>query len=290
MITVQQPVVDPFFKTVDTGDILISLIKDLNKDSDFKFESVKDYVKFIAKQLYKNGDGTLMSQLKFTEIEKGLRKIGWSTDQYSDFDDFWDNLLEYGGWWNPFGEKSPYLPKINFAGKLSAAGRSNKNLVKPIPKNKFRLNIFRKNLDYKGSLSLYPVLVEQFGHNWSVFYELWVEINPETARNKSIGDRSRIFIKTNKGKFPALIVYNPAVIPGSLDVPFGLGHSLLGDTSGINPLRFSDNIFDKDSGRPSFTETIAEIEPASSNNSYIAAISLNRKKGLRGSTKRSKYA
>ncbi len=290
VVSIQQPVVDPFFKTTDTGDIFISLIKDLKTDTKFVFESVDDYVKSITKQLYKNGDGTLMSQSKFTEIEKGLRKIGWQTDQYGSFDDFWDSLLEYGGWWNPFGEKKSYSPKINFAGKLSNSGAENNNSVRTTSKNKYHLNIFRKNLDYKGSMSLYPVLVEQFGHNWSVFYDLWVEVNPETARSKSLDDKSKVFIKTSKGKFPAVLVYNPAVIPGSLDVPFGLGHTVLGDTSGINPLLFSENIFDKVSGKPSFTETIAEIEPASSNNSFFSANTLNRKKELPGGTQRSIYA
>jgi anaerobic selenocysteine-containing dehydrogenase len=108
-------------------------------------------------------------------------------------------------------------------------------------------------------MSLHPVLVEQFGHNWSVFYELWAEINPETASRHSLRDRSNVLIKTSKGKFPAILIYNPAVLPGSLDVPFGLGHNILGDNSGINPLMFSENIFDKVSGKPSFTETPAEI-------------------------------
>ena len=289
VISVQQPVVDPFFNTTDTGDIVISLIKDLKTESKFLFNNVNDYVKAIAEKLYKNGDGTLMSQSKFTEIEKGLRKIGWKTDEYGSFDDFWDSLLEYGGWWNPFGEKKSYTPGIDFNGKLSAVGGINYKGVRPISNNKFYLNIFRNSLDYKGSMSLYPVLVEQFGHIWSVFYKLWVEINPETARGQLLRDGSNVFIKTSKGKFPAVVIYNPSVMPGSLDVPFGLGHNVLGDNSGINPLTFSENIFDRVSGKPSFTETIAEIESASSNNSFFSEDTLNHKKELSESAQRSIY-
>ena len=89
---------------------------------------------------------------------------------------------------------------------------------------------------------------------------LWAEINPETARRHSLSDRSQVNIKTSKGKFPAVVIYNPSVMPSTLDVPFGLGHEILGDKSGINPLKFSGNIFDTVSGKPSFTETPAEIE------------------------------
>ena len=259
VVTVQQPVVDPFFKTTDTGDIIISLMKDLKANSEFTYVSVSDYIKSIAKKLYDDRNGALMSQNKFTEIEKGLRKIGWQADQYGSFDEFWDSLLEFGGWWNPFGEKDTYSPKINFTGKLPPPPSRVDNTVKIASPNKLFLNIFRKSLDYKGSMSLYPVLVEQFGHNWSVFYKSWAEINPETAHRHSLRDRSDVNIKTSKGKFPAVLIYNPAVLPGSLDIPFGLGHTILGDQSGINPLMYSENIFDKVSGKPSFTETPVEI-------------------------------
>jgi anaerobic selenocysteine-containing dehydrogenase len=262
VITIQQPVVDPFYKTIDTGDVIISLMKDLKPNSEFKFASVSDYVKSIAQKLYDNRTGTLMTENKFTEIEKGLRKIGWTSDQYGSFDEFWDSLLEAGGWWNPFAEKDPYFPKINLTGKFPFKKPANDNTVVQ-SKNKLILNVFRKNLDYKGSMSLYPVLVEQFGHNWTVFYKTWVEINPETGRRFSLNDRSNAVIKTSKGKFPVVVVYNPSVLAGNLDVPFGLGHTLLGDKSGINPLMFTENIFDKGSGKPSLTETIAEIESSS---------------------------
>jgi menaquinone reductase, molybdopterin-binding-like subunit len=260
VVTVQQPIVDPFFKTTDTGDIIIALMKDLKTNSEFIYASVAEYIKSIAKKLYDNRNGALMSQNKFTEIERGLRKIGWQADQYGSFDEFWGSLLEFGGWWDPFGGRDPYSPKINFKDKLPYPITRNDIMDKTTSQKKLYLNIFRKTLDYKGSMSLYPVLVEQFGHNRSVFYKLWAEINPETARRHYLSERSQVNIKTSKGKFPAVVIYNPSVMPGSLDVPFGLGHEILGDKSGINPLKFSENIFDTVSGKPSFTETHAEIE------------------------------
>ena len=253
VLTVQQPIVEPYFKTSDTGDIIISLMKDLKPKTDFPYTNVSDYIKSIAKKLYDNRNGSLMSQNKFTEIEIGLRKIGWQADQYGSFDEFWDSLLEFGGWWDPFGEKDRYSPKINFSDKLPNHTTRFESTIKTAYQNKLYLNIFRKTLDYKGSMSLYPVLVEQFGHNWSIFYETWVEINPETAQRHYLSDRSKVKIKTSKGKFPAILIYNPAVVPGSLDIPFGLGHDILGDNSGVNPLMFTE----------SYNETPAEIESSS---------------------------
>ncbi len=259
--TVLQPVVDkPFFKTADTGDVLISLIKELNPAAKLPYGNYSDYLKLTAKKIYADKEGILMNQNMPTAIEKGLKQIGWSTEQIGSFDDYWDSLMDAGGWWNPFAEKQAFNPKIDFKNALDEKSFIITGM--PQSKTKLRLNIFKRNLDYKGNMSIYPVLVEQFGNNWQAFYKLWAEINPQTARSLSLSDRSRIILKTGKGKFTAFLVYNPAVMPGSLDVPFGLGHTVLGDNSGFNPLYFSENKFDPASGLPSFSETLVEIEGA----------------------------
>lgn len=212
-----------------------------------------------------------MDQSKPTVIEKGLRKIGWQTEQFGSFDDFWDSLTDSGGWWNPFTDKESFNPKIDFKSGFYIEFAGINNSFSSLPKNKLRLNIFKRNLDYKGNMSIYPVLVEQFGSSRSVFYKLWAEINPETARSLSLSNRSKVILKTIKGKFPAVLIYNPSVTPGNLDIPFGLGHTVLGDKSGINPLNFCEDKFDKITGKPSFTESFIEIEGASFRNSSLTA-------------------
>ncbi len=277
-VTLQQPVVEPFFKTSDTGDVLISLMKEIKPEAKVQYENYSDYITQIAKKIYSGREGIFMDQNKPTVIEKGLRKIGWQTEQFGSFDDFWDSLTDSGGWWDPFAEKEPYNPKIDFKPAFYKESFTTKNSLNSIPKNKLHLNIFKRNLDYKGNMSIYPVLVEQFGSNWSVFYQLWAEINPVTARSLSLRDRSKVILKTNKGKFPAVLIYNPTVVPGNLDIPFGLGHTILGDTCGVNPLIFSENKIDKPTGKPSFSESLIEIEGSSLKNSSLAEqVKLNQK-------------
>jgi anaerobic selenocysteine-containing dehydrogenase len=288
-VTVQQPVVNPFYNTTDTGDVLISLMKDLNPDLKLIYGNYSDFVKENAKLIYSDGEGILMDQNKLTAIEKGLRKIGWQTALYASFDDFWDNLLESGGWWNPFSGKESYNPKLNFKQTFNKDIISKNSSYLSLPKNKLNLNIFIKNLDYKGSMSIYTLLVEQFGSNWSVFYDLWAEINPKTAYDLSLKDRTWIVIKTSRGKFPALLVFNPAVIPGSLDVPFGSGHTVLGDKSGINPLVFMDDLPDKLTGKPSFCETLAEVKTGSTKVSFSSAQRKTNKEQLTEIQNRNAY-
>ena len=274
--TLQQPIVDPFYKTADTGDVIISLIKDIKPGIKIPYENYSDFVTEAAKKIYSGKEGIFMDQSKPTVIEKGLRQLGWQTEQFGSFDDFWDSLTDSGGWWNPFADKESYNPKINFKSENYKEFFGANNSLSSLPKNKLRLNIFKRNLDYKGNMSIYPVLIEQFGSSRSVFYQLWTEINPETARSLSLSNRSKIILKTNKGNFPVILIYNPSVTPGNLDIPFGLGHTLLGDKSGTNPLNFSENKFDKITGKPSFTETLVEIE-GTRNSSLTAKLKSNQK-------------
>ncbi len=262
--TLLQPVVDHYYNTVDTGDVLISLMKDLKSSTKIPYETYNDYIKQIANKIYSTHQGILMDQNKPTVIEKGLRKIGWQTESYSSFDDFWDGIQDAGGWWNPFADKISYNPKVNFDSTFSKENLKQKKLFASLPNKKLRLNIFKKNLDYKGSMSIFPVLVEQFGSRWQTFYKLWAEINPDTAGKYSLRERSIVFLRTDKGKFPVVLVYNPSVMPGNIDIPFGLGHTNFGDNCGANPLDYSDDVFDKASGMPSFSETLIDLDSASS--------------------------
>ncbi len=289
-ITVQQPVVKPFFKTADTGDVLISLMKDLNPEAKISYSNYSDYIRQFAKKIYSGKEGIFINQTEPTVIEKGLRKMGWQTGQFGSFDDFWDGLLDAGGWWNPYAEKVSYKPKINLEQLFDKKSFLTKSASISRSGSKLRMNIFRRNLDYKGSMSIYPVLVELFGNAWTVFYQLYAEINPKTAKQLSLSDRSKVVLETGKGKFPAVLVYNPVVMPGSLDIPFGLGHTVLGDTCGFNPLSYSDNIFDKLSGKPSFGETYIKIGGSVFKNAPEAALIISNPKQLTQSKKRKAYA
>ncbi len=284
--TIQQPIVEPFFKTVDTSDIIISLMKQLRPKATFSYRNYSDYVELAAKKIYSAKQGIFINQNKPTVVEKGLREIGWQTEQFGSFDDFWDRLMDSGGWWDPLAEKKLYNPKVDIKLLLNKKQFPSKDSPSSASGNKLLLNVYKRNLDYKGNMSIYPTLVEQFGSGWSIFYQLWAEINPETARRLLLKDRSKLIVETAKGMFPVVLVYNPTVVPGNLDIPFGLGHTVLGDSCGVNPLNYLDDKYDKFSGNPTLSETIGIINGSSSNSGIFsfqkpADQDLNREKDTR---------
>ena len=261
-VSTQQPIVKPFYSTVHTGDVLVSLVGDLKLSPKWAYKNYEDYLQTYLKPVYNHGKGMLMNQKKPTELEKSLHQAGWQLASYSSFDEFWEQMLRYGGWWDPFPKVSEYKPTLTLdKNNLIADGNSGSQNVEP-KGDSLRLNIFVKDLDYKGNMARNPVLTEQFGLDSNIYYDTWVEINPATATKLSISDRSKVRIKTAKGSFKVIALHNPAVMLTNIDVPFGLGHTVQGKTFGINPLSYSDNVFDEATGTPSFSETIAMIERA----------------------------
>jgi len=260
VISIQQPVVKPFYSTVHTGDVLVSVIGGLKLSKEWQCKNYQDYVQSFLQDVYKHGKGMPMNQKKPTGLEKSLHQAGWQMTSYSDFDEFWEQMLKYGGWWDPFPEVSAFKPTLSLTTKqLSQKDGTGSGSVK-LNGESLRLNIFTKNLDYKGNMLRNRILTEQFGMERDVYYGTWVEINPDTAKKFSIGDRNKVKVKTSKGLFEAVAIYNLAVMPTNLDVPFGLGHTASGKTYGVNPIEYSDDVFDGDTGTPSFSETIVKIE------------------------------
>ena len=259
VISMQQPVVKPFYSTAHTGDVLVSLIGELKLSKKWKNKNYEDYLQSYLKPVYKHGKGMLMNQEKPTALEKSLHQSGWQMVSYSSFDEFWEQMLKYGGWWDPFPKTSAFKPTLSLTKEQLVVKAAPQSPGSGSTGDSLRLNVFAKNLDYKGSMLRNPVLTEQFGVERDVYYATWIEINPATAKRLSVGDRTRVKVKTAKGSFEAVAIYNPAVMPTNVDVPFGLGHTASGKTYGVNPLSYSDAVFDEATGTPSFSETTVKI-------------------------------
>ncbi len=259
VISTQQPVVKPFYSTVHTGDVIVSLIADLKLSKNWSCKKYEDYLQSYLKPVYKHGKGMLMNQQKPTGLEKSLHQAGWQMASYSSFDEFWQQMLKHGGWWDPFPQTSKYKPAVSLTvDHLTANGRGDQP-GKNARGNSLKLNIFHRNFDYRGNMLRNPVLTEQFGMDKDVYYETWIEINPATAKRLSVGDRTKVKVKTGKGAFEAFVIYNPAVVPANIDVPFGLGHTASKKVYGVNPMQYSDAVFDEETGKPSLSETEVKI-------------------------------
>ncbi|MFQ5737577.1 MAG: molybdopterin-dependent oxidoreductase [Acidobacteriota bacterium] len=100
---VQQPLIQAFYDTRQFGDVLLQLGQQLGGGvgQALEWENYESFSKSYARSIFNSGKGTIISegvQLSWIEF---LKKRGFRAFDYSTFGEFWDLLLEKGGWWDP---------------------------------------------------------------------------------------------------------------------------------------------------------------------------------------------
>ncbi len=100
---VQQPVIEPLYDTRHTGDVLLQIARLLGGGvaAAFPWDSYKTYLQTFAREIFNSGEGTIVSETVERSWIEFLKKRGWQVFDYSTFDEFWQVLLEKGGWWDP---------------------------------------------------------------------------------------------------------------------------------------------------------------------------------------------
>lgn len=100
---VQQPVIAPLYDTRHTGDVLLQMAQRLGGSvaAALPWDSYKTYLQAHAREIFNSGEGTIVSESVELSWIEFLKKRGWQVFEYSTFDEFWQVLLEKGGWWDP---------------------------------------------------------------------------------------------------------------------------------------------------------------------------------------------
>ena len=70
----------------------------------------------------------------------------------------------------------------------------------------------------RNQASLYEILGQHLQQNW----ELWGELNPETAARIKVGDRELIWIESPLGRIQVRAVLYPGAMPGAVFIPLGV--------------------------------------------------------------------
>jgi anaerobic selenocysteine-containing dehydrogenase len=102
-VGIQHPVVTPLYDTRHTEDVLIELAGRIGGTvaGSLPFENYEEEIKFRMKGIYNSGKGSVVSKGVGRSWLEYLQQRGWQIGRYASFEEFWDQLLEYGGWWNP---------------------------------------------------------------------------------------------------------------------------------------------------------------------------------------------
>jgi len=261
----QRPMVKPMYETKSSYEILRSIGEKIDglpkklipgKDS-------KTLVKKRLQKIYKKGTGQLFKPMIREEWVKAYRnhtKFSIDTSEKT----FLKKLLKTGGWWDPAAYVNESLSgvietsdgKFDFLSPVLKSFEGfegdNSQMLKNLLAGKQYLGNRGKYIASEDSgypltlLTGYPItnpygrtvysstLVETMGMLREMFWENWVEINPETAMKYRVRDGEIIQLDSPVGAIRARVRVRPIIHPEVVFVPLGLGRENVGRfTSGV---------------------------------------------------------
>lgn len=249
MFGLRNPVLHPIlYDNRNTGDVLIEIAKQisLSMARSFPWSNFQEALKESIKGVFLSKRGSI---------------------QADHFDEFWEKLIERGGWWDvsyPFGEwkKRFHTPsgKFEFFSQTIKRGlnelsqKSGKGLDKILKELKieargdkvylphfekprwvgdikeypFHLIHYKLMTTAEGRGANQPFLQEIFGSHLKEKWSSWVEINPETAKGMGIQDGDWVWIESKKGKVKIKVRLFPGTHPKCIHIPYGQGHRAYG--------------------------------------------------------------
>jgi anaerobic selenocysteine-containing dehydrogenase len=266
---IAQPVIEPLYDTMHTGDFLLKLgaaiggtVADALAWSDFK-----ELLKFSVEGIYEAERGAVFSELSDEAYLREMQQRGWATNEFSSYDEFWEQLVAKGGWsglYHSYGRWGKVLntPSHKFEfysqrlkGELETRARLNGKSVdgvledlnvesrgdrallphfEPIKTRvsdsdyPFFLNPFNSLALASATAANLPWIQETAGGHVGVKWDSWAEINPGTAAELGIEDGESIWIESQRGRLKTKAKLHPGSMPNVVSVPSGLGHKALG--------------------------------------------------------------
>ncbi len=239
VIGLSKPVVEPQFDTRHVGDVIIQMAKGLG--------------------------GSVAKTFPWDSYDSCLKET---------LGDLWNSLIEEGFWENN-GAMPPFFGTSyeTASGKFELINKDTGSIPQFKP-----VSIEGDEKDYPLLLIPYdsirlasgfigdpPFVMKTVEDSILKGKDVFVELNPKTARNQGLGEGQRVVLTTPKGKAEVRVHLFEGIMPGLVALPRGLGHTA-GDEylagKGINFNALIGPVEDPDSGLDTAWGIRAKLEKA----------------------------
>ncbi|OGC77907.1 MAG: hypothetical protein A2Z27_03225 [candidate division Zixibacteria bacterium RBG_16_50_21] len=242
VISSQQPVVRPLYDTQSTANVLLGLAAHLGGDAAqaLPWTDEPAYLEEIVGSLHSSSLGAYDARTPT---------------------DLWALWRQFGGWWS--GKEIRREPEMT------------EIVEQPLPVSEPQFAGEAENYPY----TLYPypstLLSDGRGANlpWlqeapdpmtTVQWGMWVELNPDTARDLGVVDDDVVQVESPHGALEAPVVVYPGIRPDVVAIPIGQGHHVYTrfaqSVNGSNPVALLAPVTDPDSGSLAWGATRVRIK------------------------------
>jgi molybdopterin-containing oxidoreductase family iron-sulfur binding subunit len=206
--SLMQPVMEPVFNTMATGDLLLRTAKAVGGPlARFAAPSYKDH---------------LQTRWQALAAERKER----------DFAGFWHGALQRGGVF----DDPPAAPRVSLAPR-GAQVRYTKPAFEG--NGQFVFATYAHSLLHDGRGANKPWLLENSDPVTKITWHSWVELHPDTARKLDVQDGEILRLTSPHGAIEAPVFVYQGIHPDLVAVPLGLGHTEYGSYAqgrGVNAL------------------------------------------------------
>ena len=285
LYALSQPAVEPLYNTKHSGDVIISLARQIGGSvaGSFQWANFEEAIKERASGLYDAGS----SKVTWEDITKNGY---WSTPTPSL--DNWTDIFKTPS------KKFEFVPtKIRLALEAyskslhpeGTSGLKGKSLDDVFVDLGIRTSgdeaymphyeeIQSGGDDKEYPLLLFPIEFINMASGWianppflhkTLFDhqlkgdDLFAEVNPKTASRYHLKEGSQAMLRSPKGKLPVRIHLFDGAMPGVIFIPFGFGHTAYDrylKGKGVNPNEIIDPVEDPLSGQPVWWNTRVTIK------------------------------
>jgi anaerobic selenocysteine-containing dehydrogenase len=226
MVGFQQPVVNPLgdLDPLSFPDVLLTMAQELGKETQLPWSNFKNMLREGSDALFELNRGSI---------------------EASSAEEFWNNLLKRGGWWDENSTGSKYVQPT--AGLLkSIAGKASDPDFSGIgmDTDSFYLVPFAHNTLMDGYNSHLPWLQSAPDPLSTVTWQTWVEVNDQTADRLELKEGDILRIESSKDFIKAVVYPTPAAPPDVMSVPFGQGRKHGSDYATDRSSNESSNVMD----------------------------------------------
>jgi molybdopterin-containing oxidoreductase family iron-sulfur binding subunit len=206
--SLMQPVMEPVFNTMPTGDVLL--------------QTAKKVAGPLARFTAPSFQAHLQQRWQALATE---RRAG-------DFSAFWNDALRHGGIFDP----PPASPPVTLA-----SGATQVRYTKPSfeGNGEFVFAPYPHGMLHDGRGTNKPWLLENSDPVTKITWHSWVEVHPDTAQQLDVRDGEILRLTSPHGSIEAPVFVYAGIRPDVLAVPLGFGHTEYGAYAkgrGVNAL------------------------------------------------------
>lgn len=277
--SVARPLVNPHEGGTHTGDAILAMAKNLggNVAASLPYPDFKAVLAERARGLFAARRGMIFGSSFERKHHRQMVERGWWLPEHSDFDQFWEDLVERGGWVDLFHDHADPnglsrhpdgridLIPAALVRALDAEGEGRRVYVDVTEDGEaddeypLRLIPYRISTLASGTLGFERWLAEQPTIVPDLQWIPWVDVHPETARELGIDDEAPVWIVSRQGRYRARLHTFVGTARDVLCAPYGLRHP---DGELASPLRLLDGSTDSLTGLPAWSRTSVRVEPA----------------------------